>query len=64
MVTLWLRGSSSAVAATFSTTSAVKVAILVTILVAEAIEKGGLLLSPLQTYAPQSMRGIYATALF
>ena len=57
---LWLRDNSSAVAAVFSGASAVKFAILV----AEAIEKDGLLLSPFERHAPESMSGIYSQALF
>lgn len=58
--TLWLRQSSSAVAAVFTSASAVKFAILV----AEAVEKGGLLLSPFEIHAPESTSGVYSRALF
>jgi ATP-binding cassette, subfamily C (CFTR/MRP), member 1 len=58
--TLWLRGSSSAVAAALSGASAVKVAVLV----AEAVEKGGLLLSPFENHSPESTSGLYSRALF
>lgn len=58
--TLWLRGGSSAVAAVFSSASAVKV----TVLIAEAVEKRGLLLSPYESHAPESTSGLYSRALF
>lgn len=58
--TLWLRGSSSTVAAVFSSVSAVKLAILV----AEAIEKHNSLLSPFENHVPESTSGIYSRASF
>ena len=57
---LWLRGSSHAAAAVFSSLSAVKLAILI----AEAVQKGGLLLSPLPQSSPEALSGIYSQTLF
>jgi ATP-binding cassette, subfamily C (CFTR/MRP), member 1 len=58
--TLWLRRTTSAVAAVFTSVSAVKTAVLI----AEAVEKGGLLLSPFETRAQESTGGLYSRASF
>ena len=58
--TLWLRGASITTAAVLTSVNVTKVAVLIV----EAIEKRGLLLSPFETKAPESTSGIYSRASF
>ena len=58
--TLWLRHADVAVAASFTSASAIKLALLVI----EAVEKGRILLPNYRSNSPESTTGIYSRSLF
>ncbi len=58
--TLWLRGGPVAVSVTFTSLAVAKAALLV----AETVEKGGLILSAFRSDSPEATSGIYSRALF
>jgi len=58
--TLWKKGASTTIAALFTSSTCVKIIILIT----EAVEKRNILLVPFQHSSPEATSGIYSRSMF